>query len=98
MLKCPCNKRKINVNSSTIADRTAVELALLNYNNGLNVDYFVFNPPRQILQSSASLIYAIDCEILNELTQLIYWPGRLLTTLALLIPCFRGASHPAKPY
>ena len=61
------NNRKIEIKGNAIADKLAANAASDRYSHCLNVDDLFFHLPRQILQSSASLVHAIDCKILNEL-------------------------------
>ena len=61
------DNKKIEIQGNAIADQLAANAASDRYSHCLNVDDLFFHLPRQILQSSASLVHAIDCKILNEL-------------------------------
>ena len=69
------DNKKIEIQGNVIADRLAANAASDRYSHCLNVEDIFFHLPRQVLQSSANLVHAIDCKILDELkTKPSYWP------------------------
>ena len=86
------NNKKIEIQGNVIADRLAANAASDRYSRCLNVEDIFFRIPRQVLQSSANLVHAIDCKILDELKTKPIGPSSDDFSLA---NATQDASHPA---
>ena len=86
------NNKKIEIQGNVIADRLAANAASDRYSRCLNVEDIFAHLPRQVLQSSANLVHAIDCKILDELETKPIGPSSDDFSLA---NATQDASHPA---